>query len=264
MGNPQASGNMPTSCLERLRLRLTNLKSAEVHGPKNPRVATALKARMNLLTKMAQGLIGQYRAQPALGDAISTRHLPPANTVGGLPLMQALALRQSAREFDPTPLPEQTLSDLLWAVAGVNRPALGGRTAPSAMNSQEVDVYVALPSGLFRYAALDHSLRLVGAVDARRVTGYQDFVDTAPMDLVYVVDHARMKLVPASKRESYAFAAAGAMAQNASLFCASAGLATVIRAWLDRAALAQAIGLNNEQQVLLAQTIGRTKIMAMP
>jgi nitroreductase len=219
---------------------------------------------MNILTKMAQGLIGQYRAQPALGDAISAIHLPPANTTGGLPLMQALTLRQSAREFDPTPLPEQTLSDLLWAAAGVNRPALNGRTAPSAMNSQEVDVYVALPSGLSRYAAFDHSLRLVCAADVRRVTGYQDFVDTAPMDLVYVVDHARMKLVPAAKRASYAFAAAGAMAQNASLFCASAGLATVIRAWLDRNALAQAMGLTNDQQVLLAQTVGRPKIMAMP
>jgi SagB-type dehydrogenase family enzyme len=213
---------------------------------------------------MAQGLIGQYRAQAATGDVISTLQLPPANTTGGMPLMQALALRQSTREFDPTPLAEQTLSDLLWAVAGVNRPALNGRTAPSAMNSQEVDVYVALPTGLYRYAAGAHSLRLVGAVDVRRVTGYQDFVDTAPMDIVYVVDHARMKLVPASKRVSYAFTAAGAMAQNASLFCASAGLATVIRAWFDRAALSQAMGLNNEQQVLLAQTIGRPRVMAMP
>lgn len=219
---------------------------------------------MNLLTKMAQGLIGQDKAQPAIADAISSTHLPPPSTMGGMPLMQALAQRQSAREFDPTPLPEQTLSELLWAAAGINRPMLGGRTVPSAMNSQEVDVYAALPNGLFRYAAATHALRMVSAIDVRRVTGYQDFVDTAPMDLVYVVDHSRMKLVPVTKRESYAFAAAGAMAQNVSLYCASAGLASVIRAWLDRTALSLAMGLNNDQQILLAQTVGRPRTVVVP
>lgn len=219
---------------------------------------------MSTLTKMALGLIGQLNAQPAVGDAASTTQLPPANTAGGLPLMQALAQRQSLREFDPAPLPEQTLSDLLWAAAGINRPLLGGRTVPSAMNAQEVDVYVALPNGLYRYAAMTHTLHLVSATDVRRVTGYQDFVDTAPLDLVFVADHARMKLVPAAQRESYASVVAGAMAQNVYLYCASAGLATVIRAWIDRSALAQALGLNNDQQVLLAQTVGRPKIAALP
>jgi len=219
---------------------------------------------MNTLTKMALGLIGQLRPEPATGDAASTTHLPPANTAGGLPLMQALAQRQSWREFDPAPLPEQTLSDLLWAAAGINRPLLGGRTAPSAMNAQEVDVYAALPNGLYRYVASSHTLHLVSTIDARRVTGYQDFVDTAPLDLVFVADYARMKLVPAAQRESYAWAAAGAMAQDVYLYCASAGLATVIRAWIDRGALAQALGLNNEQQVLLSQTVGRPKIVALP
>lgn len=107
-------------------------------------------------------------------------------------------------------------------------------------------------------------MRLVAAADVRRVTGYQDFADTAPMDLVYVADYSRMKLVPASKRGSYAFAAAGAMAQNVSLYCASTGLATVIRAWLDRNALARAMGLSNEQHILLAQTVGQPKVVAVP
>lgn len=212
---------------------------------------------MSTLTKMALGLLGQLQPSPALGDAAGTLPLPPPDLAGGLPLMRALALRQSQREFDPTPLPPQMLSDLLWAAAGINRPLLGGRTTPSAMNAQEVDVYAALPGGLYRYLPADHVLQLVNATDVRRVTGYQDFVDNAPMDLVYVADHARMKLVPVAKRESYAFTAAGAMAQSVYLYCASAGLATVIRAWLDRAALAQAMGLHPDQQVLLAQTIGR-------
>ncbi len=214
---------------------------------------------MNTLTKMALGMIGQLKAQPAAGTAASARQLPPADTSGGLPLMQSLARRQSQREFDPAPLPEQTLSDLLWAAAGINRPELGGRTSPSAMNAQEVDVFVALPEGLYRYIPATHSLQLVSATDVRRVTGYQDFVDDAPMDLVYVADHSRMKLVPAAQRESYACVAAGAMAQNVYLYAACAGLGTVIRAWIDRTGLAQAMGLNSDQQVLLAQTIGRLK-----
>ncbi|MGA8513764.1 MAG: nitroreductase family protein [Burkholderiaceae bacterium] len=219
---------------------------------------------MNTLTKMALGLMGQLKPQPVTGDAASTLTLPPANSTGGLPLMQALAQRQSMREFAPEPLAAQTLSDLLWTAAGINRPALGGRTAPSAMNAQEVELYVALPNGLYRYASSVHALHLVGATDLRRVTGYQDFVDTAPLDLVYVADHTRMKLVPAAQRESYASVAAGAMAQNVYLYCASAGLATVIRAWMDRHALAQAMGLSPDHQVLLSQTVGRPKVIPLP
>jgi nitroreductase len=90
----------------------------------------------------------------------------------------------------------------------------------------------------------------------RRVTGNQDFVDTAPLDLVFVADHTRAKLVPAAQREAYAFATAGAMAQNVYLYCASEGLATVIRAWFDRGALSQAMGLQADHQLLLSQTVG--------
>jgi nitroreductase len=99
----------------------------------------------------------------------------------------------------------------------------------------------------------------VQASDVRRVTGYQDFVDNAPLDLIYVADHSRTKLVPTAQREAYAHAAAGAMAQNAYLYCASAGLATVVRAWFDRSALSQAMGLTTDQQLLLAQTVGHVR-----
>lgn len=214
---------------------------------------------MNTLTKMALGLLGQIKPHPAVGYAASTIHLPNADTTGGLPIMQALMQRQSQREFDPAPLAEQVLSDLLWAAAGINRPEINGRTTPSAMNAQEVQLYVALPSGLYRYAEPTHTLHLVTATDVRRVTGYQDFVDDAPLDLIYVANHARMKLIPASQRELYAAAAVGAMAQNVYLYCASAHLATVIRAWFDRSALSQAMELNNDQQVILAQTVGMQK-----
>jgi nitroreductase len=213
---------------------------------------------MNTLTKLALGLMGQLKAQPAVGHAGATRKLPRPKLGDGMPLMEALRLRQSQRDFKLRPLPAKTLSELLWAAAGINRHELGGRTAPSAMNSQEVSVYVALPEGLYRYEPGPHNLQLVAASDVRRVTGYQDFVDTAPLDLVYVADHSAMPLVPAGQREPFAYAAAGAMAQNVYLYCASAGLGTVIRAWFDRTALSRAMGLKPDQQLLLAQTVGFT------
>jgi SagB-type dehydrogenase family enzyme len=211
---------------------------------------------MNTLTKLALGLIGQLKPLPAVGDATPLRALLPPSLTGGMPLMAALACRQSRRAFAPEPLPEQVLSDLLWAAAGINRHADDGRTTPSAMNAQEVLLYVALPQGLYLYEPKPHALQRVVASDVRRVTGNQDFVDTAPLDLVFVADHARLRRVPAAQREAYAFAAAGAMVQNVYLYCASAGLATVIRAWFDRDALARAMGLQSDHQLLLSQTVG--------
>ncbi len=211
---------------------------------------------MNTLTKMALGLLGKLQAQPASGETLAVMALPVAQTAGGMPLMQTLHQRHSSREFRTDPLTPQQLSDLLWAACGLNRPAEGGRTAPSAMNTQEIDLYVALPQGLYRYEPKAHALQLVLSEDVRRVTGYQDFVDTAPLDLIFVADHSRMKIVPASMRESYASVAAGAMAQNIYLYCASVGLATVVRAWFDRHALTQAMGLTPDHQLLLTQTVG--------
>jgi SagB-type dehydrogenase family enzyme len=210
---------------------------------------------MSTLTKFALGVMGQLRPRPARGDARSTIKLPTPDKRGGIPLMQALGKRRSSREFQRKPLPLPVLSNLLWAAFGVNRRG-GGRTAPSALDAQEIDVYVVLPDGAYVYDAQAHALRLVAASDLRRVTGYQDFVDEAPLDLVLVADHARMRMVPAAQRESYASAAAGAIAQNVYLFAASAGLATVIRAWIDRTAIADALGLTHDQQVLLSQTVG--------
>jgi nitroreductase len=213
---------------------------------------------MSTLAKLALGMMGRLRPAPAKGDAAPTIALPRPAKTGGMPLMQALARRRSSREFSGRELPPPLLSGLLWAAYGVNRRG-GGRTAPSALDAQEIDLYVALASGAYLYDAKAHALRLAAASDLRRVTGYQDFVDEAPLDLVFVADHARMRLVPAGQRESYASAAAGAIAQNVYLFAASAGLATVIRAWIDRAAIADALGLSHDQQVLLSQTVGYPK-----
>jgi SagB-type dehydrogenase family enzyme len=213
---------------------------------------------MSTLSKLVLGAMGQVRPKPVVGDSARLISLPAPEKQGGIPLMQALANRHSARDFSPAALPVQILSNLLWAAYGLNR-AEGGRTAPSALDKQEIDIFVALSSGAYRYDAKAHELHLVAASDLRRITGYQDFVDDAPLDIVYVVDHSRMGLVPAAQRESYASVAAGAITQNVYLYAASTGLATVIRAWIDRAAIADALGLTHDQQVLLSQTVGYPK-----
>jgi SagB-type dehydrogenase family enzyme len=214
--------------------------------------------KMSTLTKLALGMMGRLRPQPTQGVAAKAIALPAPQKEGGMPLMEALSKRRSDREFAHTELPLPVLSNLLWAAYGVNRPG-GWRTAPSALNAQETDVYVALPSGAYLFDAVAHELRLVVSSDLRRVTGYQDFVDEAPLDLVYVADYRRMGLVPVSMRESYASVAAGAISQNVYLFAASIGLVTVIRAWIDRDAIATALGLSHDQEVLLSQTIGYPK-----
>jgi SagB-type dehydrogenase family enzyme len=213
---------------------------------------------MSTLTKFALGMMGQLRPKPAQGHATPEIVLPAPRKDGGMPLMEAISNRRSAREFSRQELPLPMLSNLLWAGYGVNR-ADGGRTAPSALNAQEIDVYVALPSGAYLYDALAHSLRLAAGGDLRRVTGYQDFVDEAPLDIVFVADYSRMALVPAAQRESYASVAAGAISQNLYLFAAGNALSTVIRAWIDREAIAGALGLSHDQHVLLSQTVGYPK-----
>ena len=212
---------------------------------------------MSTLAKVALGFIGQLKpARATTRAAAPAISLPRPDTRGGLPLMQALAHRHSSRSFARDPLPQQVLSNLLWAAFGINRVEHQGRTAPSAIGAQEIDIYAALPGGLYVYDPLAHSIALVAAVDARRVTGYQDFVDEAPIDLIYVADHAHLGVVPAERRQAYSAVCAGAIAQNVYLYCASEGLATVVRGWFDHAALARALGLGAEEHVLLAQTVG--------
>ncbi|SEI94747.1 SagB/ThcOx family dehydrogenase [Frateuria terrea] len=175
---------------------------------------------------------------------------------GGMPLMMALSRRHSTRLYTDRPLSPQLLSDLLWAACGINRPATGGRTAPSARNWHAIDIYLAAADGAWRYEPEAHCLQRVLASDVRASTGMQEFVGTAALDLVYVANLARMEATDPLERRFYCGADAGAIAQNVYLFCAAEGLATVVRGLVDRRALATALGLGARQRVLLAQTVG--------
>ncbi len=185
--------------------------------------------------------------------------LPPPLKEIGRPLMQALAERHSSREFSGKAVPLQDLSNLLWAANGINRAESGKRTAPSAMNWQETDVYVILPEGAYLYDAKAGALAPVIAGDFRGVAGTQPFVKDAPVNLVYVADYARISRASDEDKTLYTGADAGFIAENVYLYCASQGLAVVVRGSVDRAKLSGTLKLRPEQKIILAQTIGYPK-----
>lgn len=177
----------------------------------------------------------------------------------GRPLLHVLKERKSTRTFSPRNLPRRVLSNLLWAANGINRPASGGRTAPSAMNQHGIDIYVAVAEGLYLFDARERQLRPVLKQDIRALTGGQAYVKEAPVNLIFVADFSRMSLTPAQDRDFYAAADTGFISQNIYLYCASEGLATVVRGGIDRAVLADAMKLGPDQKIILAQSVGYPK-----
>jgi nitroreductase len=182
--------------------------------------------------------------------------LPNPQTFGGKPLMQALKERKSMRSFSAKELPLQAMSDMLWAARGINRPDTGGLTAPTAKNRQEIDVYVVKAEGVYLYDAKANMLAPVLTGDIRAVTGSQPFVKDAPVNLVFVADLLKMDGMDAALADFYAATDTGYISQNVYLYCASVGLATVVRGWVDKPALEKAMRLRSDQKVILAQTVG--------
>jgi SagB-type dehydrogenase family enzyme len=178
---------------------------------------------------------------------------------GGRPLMQALRDRSSSREFAPDKLPVEVLSNLFWAAFGINRPENEHRTAPSAQNMQEIDLYAATADGLFKYEPRTHQLVFILKEDLRAATGQQPYVAQAPLNVIYVADYSRMSKASSDERDFYAAADTGFISQNVYLYCASEGLATVVRASIDRPALSKAMKLRSDQKVTLAQSVGYLK-----
>lgn len=218
--------------------------------------------RRMILACLILGLVlfmNPYLSSAQTADVIK---LPPPQTDGGKPLMQALKLRQSTRgNFGPdVKLSMQVISNLLWAADGVNRPN-GYRTAPSAVNWQNIDIYVTTADGLFLYDAPQHILKVLGKEDVRAVAGQQDFVKTAPLNLIYVADMAKAKGRGGvmDTAEIWSYAGVGFIAQNVYLFCASEDLACIVRAMVDKDAITKTLKLRPEQKVLLAQTVAHFK-----
>jgi SagB-type dehydrogenase family enzyme len=186
---------------------------------------------------------------------------------GGKSVLASLKVRQTNRNIKPEPLTPQELSNLMWAAFGINREQLrggkSGRTAASASNSQEIDLYVALPEGVYVYDAAGHKLMPVVAGDHRAKSNRRGSATTAPVNIFYVVDLAKFASAPfqepglkdADIQKSYYFVDTGLIAGNVYLFAASTGLA----AWFhncDKENMHKELKLRPEQRVLFAQTVG--------
>ena len=185
--------------------------------------------------------------------------LPPPKMNGGMPLMQALKLRHSTREYADGPLPAQVLSDLLWAAFGINRPASGDRTAPYWRHIMVIDVYAAMADGVWLYDPKAHALRQHSPADIRALTGMQDFVGSAPLNLIYVAHGERMHDVSTTDRRLFASVDTGFIGQNVYLFCASQGLGSVFRGAVPYKKLEAALQLGSGQFVAFCQTVGYPK-----
>lgn len=186
--------------------------------------------------------------------------LPKPNLNRNSEVMEAFANRHSTREYAAKALTLNDLSDLLWAANGINRPEEGKRTAPSAMNKQDVDVYVVLPEATYLYDAKAHQLNLVAEGDHRgAVAGGQAFVKSAPVSFLLVSDLSRLGDAKNTHTQLMGAVDAGIVSQNISIFCSAAKLATVPRASMDTAKLKSVLKLTDTQLPLMNHPVGYHK-----
>jgi len=223
----------------------------------------SLKARVHMrrllgFLVLLPGLFLCLSVASSIGEELRAVQLPPAQTSGGKPLLDSLRLRRTGREFKTDKLLPQTLANLLWAAFGINRQSTGQRTAPSAMNSQELDIYVALSEGLFVFDAKEQQLKPVLSADVRSKAGGQESFSSAPVTLIYVATLPKLSKASPERRPFYAGFDAGCICQNVYLYCASEGLATVVHD-LDRPTLSAAMKLSADQEIILAQAVGFAK-----
>ena len=212
---------------------------------------TRRQANSGILASAALAAVPAFAATQKLKPI----ELPAPRAEGGMPLINALKLRLSTREFSDRPLPAQTLSDLLWAAFGINRPN-GYRTAPCARYIIVIEIYVAMVDGVWIYEPKTHALLPHLAGDIRAETGVQNFVKTAPLNLVYVAHGERLMDDSPEERRLLASVDTGFIGQNVYLFCASEGLVTVFRGSVEYRKLKRTLKLPDQQFVTFAQTVG--------
>ena len=208
---------------------------------------SAMKMKLNVF-------LVAFFAAVLIGEAANFQ-LPQPGPGGDMTLTQALKNRRTVREYELRELNQSELASLLWAACGVNR-ADGRRTAPTGRNVQDIDVYVMLPTGVYRYLAQQNQLEPVNAGDHRAAAGKQAFAVTAPVNLFYVQDLARAMNADEKNTARHGGIHAGAIMQNVYLFCAANGFGTVARDMLDREKLAAVLKLDSTQQIILGQSVG--------
>lgn len=213
---------------------------------------------MNTVSSMSMlAVLATCLAAPLNGaEPLEPIRLPPPETSSGVPLMQALKDRMSTKEFTTKAVSREHISNLLWAAFGINRPESGKRTAPTAVNCQDIQVYVVFETAVYVYDAEEHLLIPVVNRDVRPLAATQDYARVAPVNLVYVSDYGKMPDRLGDKKPIYAAFHAGAISQNVHLYCASAGLGAVVRDGVDRDGLKDALNLHRNQVIVMAQSVG--------
>ncbi len=185
----------------------------------------------------------------------------PTPVDNGTSFVAALGARRTVREMSAEPLSIDQVSGVLWAAAGINRPECGKRTAPSALALYPLTVYAFFADGVYAYDAASHTLTLVVEGDHLAITGRQEFVATAPLNLVYVADLSVYDNAPAHLENLKRFLAgqdAACCVQNANLWAAANGLAAVTRASFVESELLSLLGLDSARYtVVMAQSLGK-------
>lgn len=185
--------------------------------------------------------------------------LPAPIKTGGKPLMEALNERSSSRDFIDKDITDQQLSNLLWAAYGINRPELGKHTAPTSRNKQDIEIYITTKNGLFLFIPESHELKKLSDKDLRKVAGKQAFVKDAAVNLIYVSDFDKLGKADDNVKTMTAATHCGFIGQNVYLYCASEGLISVFRAWINKDEIKEALQLKENQHVLYSQTVGYSK-----
>jgi nitroreductase len=196
---------------------------------------------MKTIVKIFSMLIAMTIALPVMSDSFQDIALKAPDKKGGLSIMEALWQRKSVRTFSDKKLSDQMLSNLLWAANGINRPKENKRTAPTAMNKQEIKLYAATEEGTYYYNAQKNVLEALTKGDVRPLS--------APVVLIIVAESA----------SDYSGIDGGIVSQNISLFCSGNGLATVARGSMDKAALTKALKLGKGEVLILNHPVGYAK-----
>jgi SagB-type dehydrogenase family enzyme len=203
------------------------------------------------------GVLAMCSGDPLIGaEPLEPIRLAPPETSGGMPLMQTLKNRMSTKEFTTKAVSRDQISNLLWAAFGINRPDSSKRTAATAVNCQDIQIYVVFENATYFYEPKEHCLIPVVNRDLRSLAATQEYARAAPINLIYVSDYSKMPDGFKDKKPIYAAFHAGAISQNVYLYCASAGLGAVVRDSVDRATLRVALDLGDDQVIVMSQSVG--------